>query len=107
MGPEVSTSSYMKAKSHAIPRLATDRSNWFTWKQQTLNSLLSSKGVHKHIEGTIEVLPAIPTYSIGHILDEDKLKELEKIEQKWELHNQHKALIKAQILTTIPEAVVI
>ena len=82
MGPEESGSSSMKAKSHMIPRLATDGSNWITWKQQTLNSLLSSKGVHRHIQGTIHMPPPIPSYPNGHTLDDDEMEELEKIEEK-------------------------
>ena len=48
--------------------------------------------------------PPIPMYPNGHTLDKDKLEELEKLEEKWDLYNQHEASIKAQILTTIPEA---
>ena len=65
------------------------------------------KGVHRHIKGTVHMPPPIPTYPNGHILDEDELEELEKTEEKWDLHNQHKASRKAQILTTIPEATAI
>ena len=68
---------------------------------------MSSKGVHRHIEGTVHAPPTIPMYSDGHILDEGELEELEKIEEKWDLYNQREALIKAQILTTIPEAIVV
>ena len=32
------------------------------------------------------------------------MEELEKIEEKWDLYNECEALIKAQILTTIPGA---
>ena len=32
------------------------------------------------------------------------MEELDKIEEKWDLYNQCEALIKAQILTTVPEA---
>ena len=53
------------------------------------------------------MLPPIPTYPNSHILDEDELEVLEKIEEKWDLHNQHKASVNAQILTTIPEAMAI
>ena len=84
MGPEVSGSSSIKAKSHIIPRLATGGSNWITGKQQTLNSLLSLKGVHRHIQGTIHMPPPVPMYPQGHILDKDELDELEKIEEKWD-----------------------
>ena len=107
MGPEDSGSSSMRRKSHTIPRLATNRSNWITWKQQTLNILLSSKGVHRHIQGTGHIPPPIHTYPNGHILDKDELEELEKIEEKWDMHNQHEASIKAQMLITIHEATAI
>ena len=41
MGPtEDSSNASIKVKSYSIPRLATDRSNWITWKQQTLSSLV-------------------------------------------------------------------
>ena len=104
MGPEDSGSSSTKGKPHSIPRLATNGSNWITWKQQTLNTLLSSKGVHRHLQGTIRMPPPIPSYPNGHTLDDDEIEELEKIEEKWDLYNQHEAMIKAQILTTIPES---
>ena len=104
MGPEDSGSSSIKAKSHTIPRLATNGSNWITWKPQALNSLLSSKGVHRHVQGTIHMPPPVPMYPQGHILDKDELEELEKIEEKWDLYNQCEASIKVQILTTIPKA---
>ena len=97
----------MKVKFHMILGLATDGSNWMTWKQQTLNILLSSKGMHRHIQGTICMPPPIPMYPNSHILDEDKLEELEKMEEKGDLHNQCEASIKAQILTTIPEAMAV
>ena len=48
--------------------------------------------------------PPIPSYPNGHTLDDDGMEELEKIKEKWDLYNQHEALIKAQILTTGPEA---
>ena len=47
-------------------------------------------------------LPPIPMYPNSHVLEEDELEELEKIEEKWDLYNQHEPSIKAQILTTIP-----
>ena len=96
----------MKVKSHMTPRLATNRSNWITWKQQTLNSLLSSKGVHRHIQGTIHMPPPY-LCTLMVTLDEDELEELEKIEEKWNLYNQHETSIKAQILTTLPEAMAV
>ena len=104
MGPEYSGTSSTKGKPHSIPQLAANRLHWITWKQQTLNTLLSSKGVHRHIQGTIRMPPPIPSYPNGHTLDDDEMEALEKIEEKWDLYNQHEALIKAQILTTIPEA---
>ena len=44
-------------------------------------------------------------YPTTHTLSDDELEELEKIEEKWDTYNQCKALIKAQILTTIPESI--
>ena len=67
---------------------------------------MSLKGVHRHIKGTICALPTIPMYSNSHVLDEDRPEALEKIEEKWDLYNQHEALIKAQILTIIPDVVI-
>ena len=43
----------------------------------------------------------------NHLLDEDELDELDKIEEKWDVYNQHEASIKAQILTTTPESLAI
>ena len=105
MGPEDSTSSSTKVNAYSIPRLATDGSNWITWKQQTLSSLMFIKGVQRHLDGTACVPPPIPTHPPNH-LDEDELDELDKIEEKWDVYNQHEASIKAQILT-IPESIAI
>ena len=108
MGPNDSTSSSAgKIKSYSIPWLQTDGTNWITWKQQTLNSLMSNKGVQWHIEGTACTPPAIPTYPPTHTLSDDELEELEKIEEKWDTYNQREASIKAQILSTIPESIAI
>ena len=46
-------------------------------------------------------------YNLNHHLNEDELKELDKIKEKWDIYNQREALIKAQILTTIPESLAI
>ena len=46
-------------------------------------------------------------YNPNHQLDEDKLEELDKIEEKWDVYNQHEASIKGQILTTIPESLAV
>ena len=107
MGPEDSTSSSTKVKAYSIPRLAADRSNWITWKQQTLSSLMSIKGVQRHLNGTAHVPPSIPMHPPNHLLNEDELDELDKIEEKWDVYNQCEASIKAQILTTISESLVI
>ena len=88
MSPKDSTSSSMEVKAHSIPRLAADGSNWITWKQQTLSSLMSNKGVQKHLKGTACVPPPIPMYNPNHHLDEDELEELGKIEEKWDMYNQ-------------------
>ena len=82
MGPEDSTSSSTKVKAYSIPRLAADGSNWVTWKQQTLSILMSIKGVQRHLNGTAHVPPPIPMHPTNHLLDEDELDELEKIEEK-------------------------
>ena len=108
MGPDDSTSSSAgKIKSYSIPRLQANGTNWIMWKQQTLNSLMSNKGVQRHIEGTARTPPAIPMYPPTHTLSDDELEELGKIEEKWDTYNQHEASIKAQILTTIPESIAI
>ena len=108
MGPaEDSTNASMKVKSYSIPRLATDRSNWITWKQQTLSNLRSNKGIQRHLEGMAYAPPAIPEYPEGHTLFMDKVEDLEEIEEKWDMYNQQEATIKAQILTTIPESIAI
>ena len=51
--------------------------------------------------------PNILTYDPNHHLDKNKLEELDKIEEKWEVYNQGEASIKAQILTTIPESIAV
>ena len=107
MGPKDSTSSSTKVKAYSIPRLAANGSNWITWKQQTLSSLMSLKGVQRHLDGTAHVPPPIPMHLPNHLLDEDELDELDKIEEKWDMYNQCEASIKAQILTTISESLAI
>ena len=107
MGPEDSTSSSMQVKAYLIPRFTANGSNWITWKQQTLSSLMSNKGVQRHLEGTACVPPPIPMYNPNHQLNEDELEELDNIEEKWDMYNQREASIKAQILTTIPESLAI
>ena len=54
------------------------------------------KGVQRHLDVTAYVPPTIPTHPPNHLLDEDKLDELD--------NNQREASVKAQILTTIPES---
>ena len=107
MGPEDSTNTSIKGKSYLIPRLTANRSNWVTWKQQTLSSLMSNKGIQRHIEETAQLPPAIPEYPDGHTLLTDEVDQLEKMEEKWDVYNQREATIKAQILTTIPETLAI
>ena len=109
MDPEDSTSSSMKVKAYSIPRLAANRSNWIAWKQQTLSSLMSNKGVQRHldIEGKAHVPPPIPMYNPNCQLDEDELEELDQIKEKWDMYNQQEASIKAHILTTIPESLAV
>ena len=63
--------------------------------------------MHRHIQGTAHMSPPVPMYPNDHVLDKDEMEELEKIEEKWDLYNQCEASIKAQILTTIPEAMAI
>ena len=108
MGPDDSTSSSAgKIKGYSIPQLQADGMNWIMWKQQTLSSLMSNKGVQRHIEGTARTPPAIPMYPTTRTLSDDELEELEKIEEKWDTYNQHETSIKAQRLTTIPESIAI
>ena len=86
MGLDDSTSSSSgKIKSYSIPQLQADGMNWITWKQQTLNSLMSNKGVQWHIDGTAHTPPAILMYPPTHTLLDNELEELEKIEEKWVL----------------------
>ena len=63
--------------------------------------------MHRHIQGTICMPPPIPSYPNGHTLEDNEMEELEKIEEKWDLYNQCEALIKPQILTTVPEAMAV
>ena len=105
MGPaEDSTQASMKVKSYSTPRLAANRLKWITWKQQTFFSLMSNKGIQRHLEGMAQLLPAIPEYPDGHTLFTDEGEEVEKIEEKWDMYNQREATIRAQLLTTIPES---
>ena len=63
--------------------------------------------MHRHLQRTIRMPTPIPSYPNGHTLDDNEIEELEKIEEKWDLYNQREAMIKAQILTTIPEAMAV
>ena len=60
-----------------------------------------------YLLGYLLVVASSSVLPSHHILDEDELEELEKIEEKWDLHNHCKTSIKAQILTMIPEAMAI
>jgi hypothetical protein len=96
-----------KSKFFPTPRLASDGSNWITWKKQTLTTLMSIKGVDCHINGTARIPPPIPTYPNGYALTDDEVVELEKLEEKWDSYNQRENSIKAQILAMIPESIAI
>ena len=85
MGPADSTRSSTKVKAYSTSRLTADGSNWITWKQQTLSSLMLNKGVQRHLEGTAHVPPPIPTHNPNHQLNKDELEELDKIEEKWDV----------------------
>ena len=65
------------------------------------------KAFQRHIEGMACLPPAINEYPNGHTLPEDEADELEKIEEKRDIYKQREAMIKAQILTTIPETLAI
>ena len=96
MGPEDSTSTSIKGKSYLILRLAANGSNWVTWKQQTLSSLMSNKGIQRHIEGMACLPPAIPEHPNGHTLLEDEADKLEIIEEEWDIYNQREDAMMPQ-----------
>ena len=91
------------AKGFVIPKLARDGSNWVTWKTQTLATLGSNKGVIRHLNGTVRVPDPLPT----HVITESEDEAYDKAEKRWDDYYQREALIKAQIYTTIPEALLI
>ena len=86
-----------------IPKLAWDGSNWITWKTQTLAMLGSNKGVMRHLNSTVRVPDPLPT----HTTTESEKEVYDKAEKHWDDYYQCEALIKAQIYTTIPEALLI
>ena len=91
------------AKGFVIPKLARDGSNWVTWKTQTLATLGSNKGVMRHLNGTVRVPDPLP----AHAISESEEEAYDKAEKRWDDYYQREALIKAQIYTTIPEALLI
>jgi len=88
MGPSNLTTSVTAGKSYMVPKLARDRSNWITWKSQTLTTLAVGWGVTCHIEGTARDPPQIPTFPYNHPLMEDEEDRLEKAEKCWEDYHQ-------------------
>jgi hypothetical protein len=90
-----------KVKTFTIPSLASDGTNWVTWKQQTLSTLMLNKGIQRHLEGSAQKRNPIPTYPDGYVLTNQEVEDLEKLEEKWDMFNQREAMIKAQVLTTI------
>ena len=55
MGPAVTNdnqSTYW-IKGITLPRLATDSSNWIVYQEHLENAVCATKGLQKHLEGTV------------------------------------------------------
>ena len=103
MGPADNNGS----KTFSIPKLARDGSNRVAWKTQTLATLGSNKGVMRHLDGKAQQSARIPEFAPNHTLDEDEVEALEAAGRRWDEYHQHKAQVRAQIFTTIPESLLI
>jgi hypothetical protein len=94
-------------KGFVVPKLARDGSNWVTWKTQTLATLGSNKGVMRHLNGTVRVPDPLPTHEANAVITESDEEAYDKAERCWDDYYQREGLIKAQIYTMIPEALLI
>jgi gag-polypeptide of LTR copia-type len=106
MGPAESTMP-PSSKSFIVPKLAQDGANWVTWKSQTLVTLSSTRGAKRHLDGTAQIPPPIPTYPNSHVLTAEEEEALDELEKRWDDYKQREATIKAQIFTTIPDSLLI
>ena len=107
MGPVDPAMSTANPQSFTVPKLACDDSNWVTWKSQMMATLLSTRGAKRHLDGTAQVPPAIPTYPKGRTLTEEEEGEPDDLERCWDDYNQREATIMAQIFITVLDSVLI
>ena len=106
MGPANDiNSSASPSKGYQVSGLAANGSNWVIWKRETLTTLSTHKGVKTHIEGLARMPPVIPKFLELHILTSEELKKVNELELLWDEYDQKEAVIKAQILTSIPESI--
>jgi len=101
------TTSNTGMRSFLVPKLACDGSNWITWKTQVLATLMSNKGVMRHLDGLAWKLSKIPVYTPTHVISEDEEEALEKAEKHWDEYHQWEELIWVQVSTTIPKSLLI
>jgi len=107
MGPGEPVSLTGASKYFVLPKLVKDGSNWITWKSQTLATLATNCGVMRHIEGTVQTPPTIPTTLTGCQLTEEEETKMENMDKRWDYYHQCEAMVKSQVFTTIPEALLI
>ena len=79
MGPaEPNNMTAPTSKGYSIPKLAHDGSNWMTWKSQTLATLAASRGVSRHVEGTVRTPPPVPKFDPKHVITEEEDERMQK-----------------------------
>ena len=90
-------------KSLAVKRLATDRSNWPLWKA-TLKSYFESRNLVKHVEGTADRPPDLPTFAKGHVLTKEEEAKVDKAEERLEKYLFKEGQVKTQIILSVSES---
>ena len=106
MGPTSETNpSASFTKGYQVSKLAADSSNWSLWKRQMLTMLSVHKGVKQHLDGLARLPPTTPQYPDGYTLTSDEEEALKETEHRQDEYEQRENIIKAQILTSVPESI--
>jgi hypothetical protein len=91
-----------------LPRLEDNGSNWNTYKERVFNTL-TSRGLKRHVTGTIKAPPEIEQRDDGEVYIKGMLKplteeEVEELEIKSDEHAQKQAQVRDIIYETISQS---